>query len=575
MSIVTESPPELAPSATAAEPPTVSRVIGLFGLFAAVAGAVTLVAKGYDRGILPEGAGYVLALFGLLGLLVHAARDGEQEVRRLYGGLAAALLLTAVVVGLIPGGPNKAMGYFLLPWGAGAGLAALLFLLPFSRHETEEPYRGLAEWALLVVGALLAVGALVGGLVNRDFLIGPGLVLGLLGLAYLAAYLSQTDASVGRGFQVAVGVGLVGALALAIGLGRSIIPTVLHDGPAALRTPAQAVSVWLVLVRAVPVLIGLGFVALALRKSTAPWLRGILAVVGVAIAGVFLVGSFTAPLKDPPAAFLVPYGLLYTLLGVLYLGLSLGAVSDAPFVVLLRRELTAQFYSPIAYVVLFGVAVISAGGYFFFVGSLLRGPAQEPILQNYVSLQIFAVFQLMVLVPALTMRQFAEEKRTGTLEVLLTAPVDEPVIVLSKLLGTWVLYLMCFVPPALYLIALRSVGGTAFDYRPLLSYYLAVGATGFAFVAFGLFCSAITRDQLAAAFLTFAGMMVLLTAVFAQDLTVFGDGLRAAIAKFDFYRLWSNALTGQLPVQGVVIYLSLGVFWTFLTVKVLEARRWS
>ncbi len=574
-SVVTDPPPELAPSATRAEPPTVARVVGLAGLFAAVAGAVTLVARANDRGLLPEGAGYLLGLFGLLALLIHAARDGDLEVRRLYGLLAVVLIGVGVVVGLIPGGTPRAYGNFLLPWGAGAGLAGLLFLLPFTRHETEEPYRGIAERVLLVVGGLLAVGSLVGSLIQPDFLVGPGLVLSLLGLAYLAAYLSQTDASVGRGFQVAIGVGLVGAVALAIGLGRSVVPTVLYDGPSALKTPLGGWDAWKVLARVVPILAGVGLVVLGLRKSTAPWAKGVLVVAGAAVAGTFLLGTVTNPIKDSPAPFLVPYGLLFSFLGLLYLGVSLGVVSDSPFVVLVRRELSAQFYSPVAYVVLFGVALVSAGGYFFFIGELAARPSPEPILQNYVSLQIFAVFQLMVLVPALTMRQFAEEKRTGTLEVLLTAPVDEPVIVLAKLLGTWLVYMLCFVPPALYLIALRSAGGSPFDYRPLLSYYLAVGATGFGFVAFGLFCSVITQDQLAAAFLTFAGMMVLLTAVFAPGLAGLGEGARAAVARFDFYRLWSNALQGQLTLAGVLVYLSFGVFWTFLTVKVLEARRWS
>lgn len=579
MSIVTDPPPELAPSATATEPPTASRVIGLFGLFATVAGAVTLVAKGYDRGLLPEGVGYLLGLFGLLGMLVHAARDGDLEVRRLYGLLAGLLIAGGLIASLIPGGPNRVYGYHLLPWGAGAGLLGLLFLIPFARYETEAPYRRLVESVFLGIGSLLAVGSLLAGLIRPDFLVGPGLVLGLLGLGYLSAYLGQTDANTGRGFQVAVGVGLLGAIALAIGLGLSIGPTVLYEGPAALRSPLQTLDPWKVVARLVSVAIGVGLVIVALRRTTVPWLRGVFGVVGVAIVGLFVLGSVTTNLfgwTRPPAPFLVPYGLLYTALGLLYLGVALGTISDAQFVVLLRRELAAYFFSPIAYFVLFGTAVVAAIGYILFVGGLLQSPSvPEPIVQQYMSAEILAAFQVVFLVPVLTMRQFAEEKRTGTLEVLLTAPVDEPVIVLSKLVATWVFYLLCFLPLGLYLVALRSAGGVPFDYRPMLSYYLAVAACGVGFVAIGLFCSVVTPNQVVAAALTFAALMFLLLTVLAPRFGVLGEGLRTAIGRLDFYRLWANALGGQLPVQGVLVYLSLGVFWTFLTVKVLEARRWT
>src|SRR5437764_442862 len=104
---------------------------------------------------------------------------------------------------------------------------------------------------VLGLGGLLAVGSLLGGLIRPDFLVGPGLVLGLLGLGYLSAYLGQTDANVGRGFQVAVGIGLLGAIALALGLGRSIVPTVLYEGPNALRTPLQTLDYWKVAARLV------------------------------------------------------------------------------------------------------------------------------------------------------------------------------------------------------------------------------------------------------------------------------------------------------------------------------------
>src|SRR5579885_1323953 len=117
-------PPELAPSDVRAEAPTLARVAGAVGLFCLTAGVISIIMAGYGRGILGEGGGYLAAALGVTGLLIHATRDADVEVRRLYGGLAAALLLTAVVVSLYPGKPagttEGRVGYYLIPWGAGA-----------------------------------------------------------------------------------------------------------------------------------------------------------------------------------------------------------------------------------------------------------------------------------------------------------------------------------------------------------------------------------------------------------------------------------------------------------------------
>src|SRR4051794_25214311 len=99
-----------------------------------------------------------------------------------------------------------------------------------------------------------------------------------------------------------------------------------------------------------------------------------------------------------------------------------------------------------------------------------RGGIPEPIVQYYLFALIPVIAQTF-LIPALTMRLLAEEKRTGSLEVLLTAPVTETAVVLSKFVATWLFYLLTWVPAALFLIPLRMELGTEFDYKPLLSFY--------------------------------------------------------------------------------------------------------
>ena len=123
------------------------------------------------------------------------------------------------------------------------------------------------------------------------------------------------------------------------------------------------------------------------------------------------------------------------------------------------------------------------------------------------------------------------------------------------------------------LIALRVDNGRAFDYRPLLSFYLAVAVTGAGFVAMGLFFSALTRNQVIAAVLTFFGMLCLLFFFFVSQMA--GPQWRPVFSHMTYVLLWWDALEGRLHLRDVVIHLSLAVFWCFLAVKVLEARRWS
>src|SRR5262249_37624008 len=159
-----------------------------------------------------------------------AIRDGEQEVRRMYGMLAALFLLLAVGAALIPGPVfdsgvrDKKTGFNLVPWSVGFGMLGLLFTIPFIRHETDEKYRSFAAKGRLYIGVGLAILSLLAPILGDllpfarqyqlfrpDFLAGPGIALALLGLAFLCAHLGTTDTSEGIGYWIAFAVGATGA----------------------------------------------------------------------------------------------------------------------------------------------------------------------------------------------------------------------------------------------------------------------------------------------------------------------------------------------------------------------------
>jgi ABC-type transport system involved in multi-copper enzyme maturation permease subunit len=277
--------------------------------------------------------------------------------------------------------------------------------------------------------------------------------------------------------------------------------------------------------------------------------------------------------------YFIPSGITLMATSVVHFALALGICSDHPFVVLTRRELAGFFYSPIAYLVLFGSTVVSGILFYLVVASLLldaiRGETiMEPIVYFYLGNAIPVIIQ-MIVVPVLTMRLISEEKRSGTLEMLLTSPVNESSIVLSKFLACWIFWMISWLPYFLFLVGLRVVGGEEFDYRPLLSFGLALAATGGGFMAMGLFFSSITKNQIIAAVLTFVGMMVHLSLFMFQGVFDPGSIWREIFTYASFFDLWRTYLQGNFAPRYLIFHVSAMVFFLFLTVKVLEARKWK
>jgi ABC-2 type transport system permease protein len=266
-------------------------------------------------------------------------------------------------------------------------------------------------------------------------------------------------------------------------------------------------------------------------------------------------------------------------LGALYLCLSAGLCSDNRLVVLTRRELAAFFYSPIAYIVLFGLTVVGWLLFALFVNNILASaeaqqPFLEPIVQHYI-VHFVPVVCVTFVVPVLTMRLLSEEHRTGTLEVLMTAPLGESAVVVSKFLAALMFFLATWLPWGLFLIALRIEGGQPFDYRPLLSFFVALLFSGAGFLSMGLFFSSLTRNQIAAAVLAFMGMIVLICLYFIVVNLPESSTWTSVLSHASYVHLWITSLTGKLAPRSLLFHLSVTVFWLFLTVKVLESRKWK
>jgi hypothetical protein len=524
-------PRETAPSIVRADEPRFARWVGMVGLFL-VALAVMSLGVRAARGTSLLGP---VLLTGMLGigltcLLFHAARDSDPQVRRTYGLLGSVMLAIAVAMSLLP--RNGVIGSHFLPYGLIFGVLALLFLLAFLRSEEVGVWRTCALGGLGFMGLALPLIGIAGGNISETFLLGGksgeailppfGLLLSILGLFYAWAYIAVEGLGGDRGYRAALGLGVIGAVTVLVALGRSILPPGFH---------------------------ALGWIIAR------------------------------------PDNFLMPSGLVLSTIGLLFLGLSVGMCSDRSLVVLTRRELAAFFYSPVAYFVLLGFSLMGWFAFWIFIRTLFSHairtmqPVEEPIVAYYLWSFIPVVILVLLGIPVLTMRLLSEEQRTGTLEVLLTVPLSETSIVISKFLAVFILYLVLWLPWGLFLIALRVEGGQPFEYRPLLSFLMALASTGAGFLAMGLFFSSLTRNQIISAVLTALGIL------FFTLPGLMGDAMRqgasadsvwnTVLTHISYVDYWHSSLReGLLSPKFALFHLSAAVFWLFLTVKVLESRKW-
>jgi len=240
---------------------------------------------------------------------------------------------------------------------------------------------------------------------------------------------------------------------------------------------------------------------------------------------------------------------------------------------LLRRELNAYFASVLGYVVLMFFLVVMGVTFGVIVGYLSRAPTQFTAMKI-----MFSMFWLpsLVVVPMITMRLLAEEKRAGTLEMLMTAPVTDFEVVFAKYLGALTLYAMMWALTGFYVLILHhfSGGSARLDLGPIFSGYLGVIVIGQFFIAIGLLASSTTNNQVAAALMSFAVIFLLLVVV--NWLTsMFPSGslgnLFHAVCAFDQMEDFNR---GIVDVRPLVLYVSGTILALFTATRLVESRKW-
>jgi ABC-2 type transport system permease protein len=255
------------------------------------------------------------------------------------------------------------------------------------------------------------------------------------------------------------------------------------------------------------------------------------------------------------------------------------------FIAIYTKELRSYFVSPVAYVI--------AGVFLFLSGYLFRnilmqfnfwclqfgqraqmmgGEMPSLNLNEMVVTQFFSVmdFIWLLVIPMLTMRLIAEEKKSGTIELLMTSPISTVEILLGKFFACLTLYTMIVALTGIYCIILEMYGSP--DWGPILSAYFGYLLLGGTFIGVGVLASSLTENQIVAVLLGF-GMLLLLWLI--DWSASFAGPTAAKILQYvsiiehlkDFQR-------GVIDTKDVVFYLSFIFLSLFITSRVLESRRW-
>jgi ABC-2 type transport system permease protein len=227
------------------------------------------------------------------------------------------------------------------------------------------------------------------------------------------------------------------------------------------------------------------------------------------------------------------------------------------------RQFRSYFNGPVAYIVI--CIVMLALGFFFWNTFFLYGRASAREMFRWLSLIL--VFAL----PALTMGLLAEEKRTGTIELLITMPVTDAQVILGKFIGVLGLYAVILVLTVAYPISVSTLGNL--DWGPVWSGYLGLLLQGSAILAIGLMASSWTDNQLIALFVALT--LSVFFWVLDKFLALLPTNAASALEWLSFDYHFQSMARGVVDLRDVLFFFSVTIFALALAFRALESRRWS
>jgi ABC-2 type transport system permease protein len=247
-----------------------------------------------------------------------------------------------------------------------------------------------------------------------------------------------------------------------------------------------------------------------------------------------------------------------------------------------NKELRSYFSSPIAYVVI-GLFALLYG--YFFVALLayfvrmsmqagqfgMQGPQSVNVNQQVIrGVMQNVTILVLFLMPMVTMRSYAEEKRSGTIELLLTSPLTDFQIVMGKFLGALALWVVMLAVSLIHMGLLFIYGNP--EWKPILTAYLGLLLLGGCFIAVGLFISSLTKNQIVAGMVTFAVFLLLWIIEWIGSFS--GPTVDKLTTYLSIIGHFDDFSKGVIDTTHLIYYLSFITFGLFLTAKSVDSERW-
>ena len=250
-----------------------------------------------------------------------------------------------------------------------------------------------------------------------------------------------------------------------------------------------------------------------------------------------------------------------------------------------RKEMGHYFVSPVAYVVVGVFLALSAFFFNYFLAAVMQQALQMQMQEMEmgmhpnidVTMEVMRAFfgllstLVLFLTPMLTMGVFSEERKRGTMELLMTSPVTEMQIVIGKFLASLSLFAIMLLPTAGYLIFTYVRSEPVPPWRMLLAGYIGILLLGGCLLALGSFISSLTENQLIAAVLTFAAFLI----VWVIDLGRNAGGAAGNVLQYlSVIRHYDDFTRGVIDTSSLIYYLSFITLFVFLTVRAIDSMRW-
>ena len=246
------------------------------------------------------------------------------------------------------------------------------------------------------------------------------------------------------------------------------------------------------------------------------------------------------------------------------------------FYALLSREVRSYFHSPIAYIVLIFFLLISGVDFYFQISFMNQRQVQYTVQEAFFN-SVFFWFAFVLIFPLITMRLFAEEFKLGTIEPLMTAPVRDWQVVLSKFFGALIFYLILWVPPAFYFIIFQRITGQAAAHSAgaYLGSYLMLLLLGMFYLSIGCLASVLTRNQIIAAIISFCAITLLFFLGLVQFILLdVSSATRDLLGYFSAIEHMGTFSRGVIDTRPIVFYLSMTIVMLALTYQAFQSRKW-